>query len=598
MQTKTLVNASGIFRDSAASFFRSSVGRFLLALVSVFWLILPGAMAAELTNSGFEDGLNGWTAAVVKDGTVNAPKDCKESPSIESPCIVDGVDSFSITGSSGAKESVAVSPNNGKKMLRLGGPFKSSNESQSKGTTARVQQKFTVTADTAKVNFAYNLFTWDYAGFDELDFIVKVKDESGKIISESKQGSFGVGTNLKSSGWQPISLDLSGFIGEELLISIESRGSKDDLFGMWAYIDDGQPKALNGPSGTTSSTPAKLADGSAVSLASYKSYVDNTTELVIPQSQAQTFKDGLPLSFKFNLNAAAGAQISDVKLLGDGISAPAVKAVDGTWSAELKVKSSLKLTIQYTVIESGYTTVYTVPFASIVLIDPQGVVYDQTKFDQLVASGTPKDQALAMAALQGAKVQLQRKQTDGSWKNVLASDPGIAPHVAPQITGKDGKYQWDVSAGTYRVTATLDGYSSKTTSELKIPPPVLDAHIGLKKATVGGGTETQPATSPDKDDPAARVKQPTAKIAKTSVKRAKGLAVNLYNFTKGSKIKVKWASKKSTAKLKSAAKKATRTYTVNGARLKVAAPKLPGKYSLVLRLSDDRMLVNKLVTVK
>ena len=99
---------------------------------------------------------------------------------------------------------------------------------------------------------------------------------------------------------------------------------------------------------------------------------------------------------------------------------------------------------------------FVVPIGGIVLIDPQGVVYDRISYDAAIAGGQTAEQARATAAISGATVRLQREQ-GGSFVNLLAADPGIAPNVNPQITGGDGRYQWDVAAGTYRVTVSAPG---------------------------------------------------------------------------------------------------------------------------------------------
>ena len=78
---------------------------------------------------------------------------------------------------------------------------------------------------------------------------------------------------------------------------------------------------------------------------------------------------------------------------------------------------------------------------------------------------------------------LQRRQPDGTFSNVLSADPGISPPINPQVTPLSGPtkglYQWDVSAGDYRVVVSRQGYSAASSPAVTIPPPVLDLHVAL-----------------------------------------------------------------------------------------------------------------------
>ena len=132
--------------------------------------------------------------------------------------------------------------------------------------------------------------------------------------------------------------------------------------------------------------------------------------------------------------------------------------VDGdTYTFVLDCIRSGDLYVRYILHENGEEETYTIPVGGIVLIDPQGVVYDQQVYEQRRALGDTDEEARAAAAIEGATVRLERKVGD-DFVPVLSGDPGISPHVNPQITGADGRYQWDVSAGVYRVVVSKDGY--------------------------------------------------------------------------------------------------------------------------------------------
>jgi Bacterial Ig-like domain (group 1) len=134
--------------------------------------------------------------------------------------------------------------------------------------------------------------------------------------------------------------------------------------------------------------------------------------------------------------------------------------------------------VEFTLTENAVSQTFRIPIGGLALIDPQGVVYDGTRFDQAIAGGQPADQARATAAIAGATVHLQRL-VNGAFVNVLSGDPGITPNVNPQTTGANGIYQWDVQAGTYRVAVAAAGCQSRVSPSVDIPPPVLDLHIRM-----------------------------------------------------------------------------------------------------------------------
>lgn len=144
------------------------------------------------------------------------------------------------------------------------------------------------------------------------------------------------------------------------------------------------------------------------------------------------------------------------------------------------------LYVRYTLEEGGSEQTFTVPVGGLTLIDPQGIVYDKALFDQRKSLGDTDDQARAAAAITGATATLQRKVGD-AFQTVLSGDPGISPHVNPQTTGADGKFQWDVSAGTYRVVVAKEGFVTVTSPGYDIPPPKLDAHIAMERPAPADG---------------------------------------------------------------------------------------------------------------
>jgi hypothetical protein len=135
--------------------------------------------------------------------------------------------------------------------------------------------------------------------------------------------------------------------------------------------------------------------------------------------------------------------------------------------------------VEFTLTEGGNPPqVFRIPVGGLALIDPQGVIYDGARFDQAIAAGKSAEQARAAAAISGATVRLQRL-VNGVFVNVLSGDPGITPNVNPQTTAANGIYQWDVQAGTYRVTVTATGCQDAVSQSVDIPPPALDLHVRM-----------------------------------------------------------------------------------------------------------------------
>jgi hypothetical protein len=103
-------------------------------------------------------------------------------------------------------------------------------------------------------------------------------------------------------------------------------------------------------------------------------------------------------------------------------------------------------------------------------IDPSGTVVDR--------SGRP---------VAGARATLQiRSGAGGLFEAVAASSTGISPHVNPETTGKDGRFDWLAAAGVYRVHAASAGCltvrrqpSAGNTATFTLPPPAVGLVIVL-----------------------------------------------------------------------------------------------------------------------
>lgn len=473
-----------------------------------------------LANPSFETALNpaaDWTPLIVPaaggypgeypsfDPSTPCPADSDPEQARRRICVV-GADSFDVTQGSTTRTET-VTPIDGAKMLRLGGPFNDTAQAQSQDVYS-VSQRFVVDSANPQFNLNFNIFTFDYTGFDELKIRITVLDASGEPIFEKVRGSFGQGgdTTLKSTGWVGNHVNLAGYEGQELTVRISSGGTRDELFGFWTYIDAGEiPEP---PVGSPDVTAPTTTPGGQPITVTVNDSGDGQTFYSVPASQASQFPDGpdgepcLPLTFSVPINAGT-ATLSNVRLRlleadGGQQQVQLVQGTGNTWvfpAGTFICARTGQLQIEYTATEGGDSETFTIPIGGITLIDPQGIVHDATVFAVWKLNGKSDAEARGRAAIGGATVFLQRKQLDGSFRNVLSADPGISPAINPQVTPSSGPskglYQWDVSAGEYRVVVSSPGYAARTSSVVAIPPPVLDLHVALTPFCGGQGAYPQ-----------------------------------------------------------------------------------------------------------
>jgi hypothetical protein len=498
-----------------------------------------------LVNPSFEDGLASWTArtiaydedlevrTLVYDGPQGAP-DCQANPDPTRICLIEGADEFTVDDGDGTR-AVTVTPNDGSKMARLGGPFLSSGEAQQPGLMQELAQTFVVDPANPVLQLNFNVFTWDYSGFDDLEFLVTLTDGDGARITEFHQGSFGPAhdTTLKTTGWQPAYVDLSGYGGEQVRLRISAGGTSDDLYGFWAYIDSGLVE--DPPVGEPTITPPNLpGTGTPAPVYPQSTGFDGQVEYWIPNTggvfafgpgsdQGTDFANCMDLPISVPIDPGAGT-LSQVKLLLAGESGPREFAMTGPtgvdiWSTTIHCVETADLFVSYRVTEGADSEDFIVPIGGLTLVDPSGVVYDKAIYDQQVAGGASAASARAQAAIAGASVRLQRLVA-GAFKNVLSGDPGISPNVNPETTAADGRYAWDTNAGTYRVVVKKAGYLDAVSPAVTVPPEVTDLHVAL----VEPGSATPPTPSPTKPKPPVAVTPPASTPAKKPCAGLKGKA--------------------------------------------------------------------------
>ncbi len=112
-------------------------------------------------------------------------------------------------------------------------------------------------------------------------------------------------------------------------------------------------------------------------------------------------------------------------------------------------------------------------------VDPSGTVLD--------TNGNP---------VKGATVTILRSYTeDGGYLPASPSQPGLIPAVNPEVTGANGAFHWDVSAGFYKIEATAPGCTAVGSSNpvTQIGPyPVPPPQVGLT-ITMQCANEAKPA---------------------------------------------------------------------------------------------------------
>jgi hypothetical protein len=128
-------------------------------------------------------------------------------------------------------------------MLRLGTATSSKDINQTMGNN-EVYQDF-IASDSA-LKFYYNVYTYDYTGYDEFSYKL-IDIDTNEVVYSFTQGGWGPGgdTTLKTTGWQSVNLDISKYTGKNLRLYLNCDGTKDNLFASLAYVDFGDQNNAN-----------------------------------------------------------------------------------------------------------------------------------------------------------------------------------------------------------------------------------------------------------------------------------------------------------------------------------------------------------------
>ena len=208
----------------------------------------PGGACADpvipnqgLTNMGFETGdFTGWRLGRVADDV-------------------------SVTTNDGYS-----APNEGQYMVRLGSTYGTAGGDQPPGPN-ELCQDFVVTNPVE--SFAYRIFTYDGDFFDHFQYrLTVVNPMTGQVVAQVSGGGWGEEGDLKNSGWQQITVDLSGLLGSTLRIYFDAGGSWDEGLPTWAYLDSASGDEAAAPAERTpksvalNASPRKVKKGKKTTL--------------------------------------------------------------------------------------------------------------------------------------------------------------------------------------------------------------------------------------------------------------------------------------------------------------------------------------------
>ncbi|MEX2392241.1 MAG: carboxypeptidase regulatory-like domain-containing protein [Dehalococcoidia bacterium] len=409
-------------------------------------------------NPGFEMGLAGWSQGTVTEAITTV-----------------GVDPIS-GGQSAA-------PLEGNLMARLGTKQTSSGANQPPGPN-ELFQVFTV--ENPMLRCAYQFFTYDYFGFDEV-VISLTRVDSGDVIYSTRTGAFGPSGNLdlKGTGWRIINVDMTAHLGKQVKLQFSSAGTSDSLYASWAYVDSAEmivpPDVVDTTETTVDGEPPMINPGNGqivIPQSPGDDVLTITTPIICPDGDTPTSVTATLTQSPTSGQAAPTLQIQLTKGSGNKWT--------GTFNLPPDQADATIWDLNYTVICPDDGTVI-VPVGQVILIDPSGFITD-------AVTGDP---------IEGATVVLQRFDA-GVWHNADTTERvgGFAtfqPLVNPLLTNSEGHYAWDVAAGKYRVVVTAPGYIGQTSPEVDIPPPVFDLNLALQP--IGSGGTPTPATTPSPTTP-------------------------------------------------------------------------------------------------
>jgi hypothetical protein len=405
-------------------------------------------------NMGFESGsLSPW----------------REGSRVEGSSVV-GPDTFGST---------TLQPWEGTKMVRLGESSPSNEKSQPPGAN-EICQDFVV--DSAVERFAFNVFTYDYTGFDDLTFNVKVKDpDTDETLASYQQESWGTGTDLKTSGWRGAELDLGGHVGETVRLLISSGGTSDSLYPFWVYVDSADehfPEGLVRLISVDSETASVTTDPTS----------GNATVAVPSLSPSD-------ITFGVEADCSNGAVPTSVSLLLNGTVFP-MAGPNGAGLFTATINEAQVADGELNVVAECASGDISSGIGEIVVYPPIGTITDAETDDPIEAADvllhflpgwtaktSPADNSPNTCQSNASKNPgdpWNQTPPAGIGQVVSPFSNDITPRVNPFASNPDGLYGWILEEGCWYVVVSAAGYETKTSPVFGTPPAVSDMDVELE----------------------------------------------------------------------------------------------------------------------
>ena len=398
-----------------------------------------------------------------------------------------------------------ATPLEGSRMLRLGAAYDNDNQRQDVGPN-EVCQDFRVV--NAVERFAFNVFTFDYTGYDEFRYDLTLQDAGGDTIATYSQGAFGDtgDTRLKTSGWRQVQLDLSGFQGQTLRLTVAAGGTRDTRYGFWTYLDSatGGDVVVPQPDNVVTERPANASV-----------WVNPSTGLftvsVVAGRTPGDLNLAMPVSCEVGEVTQARFAFNNIIYPAEVVGGIAYGTIPG--SAIAQGASFTPRNVNLLVDCSDGSTTSTV-IGSIVLYDPSGFLTD-------AVTGAPVvDAEVTLYRVPGWQPRTQpgdtradtceshlSKPAGAAWSQPAPTHLGvpepaasqrISPNVNPFLSDDSGYYGWDVAEGCWYVSVEAEGYQPLTSPVVGVPPEVTDLDLAL----------TPTSSAPFVDVPAGFVHEP------------------------------------------------------------------------------------------
>ena len=253
------------------------------------------------------------------------------------------------------------------------------------------------------------------------------------------------------------------------------------------------PPSLNGPSGTLPVGTVANPDNAEAPTYTFGRAASSSAGFETCTSNGHS---GRRLNFpiEVDLQPGAGTIVSaflltvdpagqDPNATGGATAPPAIAATSSAGNRRgfvVECVTNTDLWVRFTLSEGGVEQTFVIPIGGLLLIDPQGVVYDRVAYDAAIGAGQNPEQARASAAITGAT-------------RAAAPQRGKAP--SERAVGRPGhppERQWTspppAVCSSWRSPMARTGSPwpqpasrQHESRSVDVPPPVLDLHIPIER---------------------------------------------------------------------------------------------------------------------